>query len=258
MPAHRRDPGAVSTDVSFQEQHVDEHGDVLEAVHVLGQPHAIDADHAVCLDVNLRSTFDDRSAETGRGFNVVPGRRPNLGFELFEAVRVLLDEESIDDTFALLLGRIVRGEDMLADPDDDGDVAANLHLVVLAADLRRLSCQHLRRVLGIDEDFQALFTHGIEGDDLNASLGGVLERMQEAWAVRSRVLAEKEHRITVAEVVEDHSPNAGPNQFFERHGRRFVAHVRTVRQVVVAINPREQRIKVGSLKAGPAGRIEND
>ena len=72
--------------------------------------------------------------------------------------------------------------------------------------------QHLERVLRVDEDLEPLLPHGIEGDDRHASLGGVLQRMEEARAVRSGVLAEEEHRVALLKVVEDDRPNADADQ----------------------------------------------
>ena len=45
VAAHRRDAGAGPADIAPQQQQVDEHCHVVEAVDVLGQPHAVDADH---------------------------------------------------------------------------------------------------------------------------------------------------------------------------------------------------------------------
>ena len=153
---------------------------------------------------------------------------------------------------------VVGGEDVLADAEDDGDVAAGLHLMILAADLRLLAGQHLRRVLRIDEGLEAFLADRIEGDDLDAALGGILQRMQKARTVRAGVLAEEEHRVAVAEIVEDDGADARADDLLQRDRRRLVAHVGAVGQIVVAVEAREQRVEVGGLEAGAAGGIEDD
>ena len=40
--------------------------------------------------------------------------------------------------------------------------------------------QHLDRALRVGEEFQPLLPHGVEGDDLHAALGRLLQRVQEA------------------------------------------------------------------------------
>jgi hypothetical protein len=45
MAAHRADAGAGLADIAAQQQQVDQHLHVLHAVPVLGQAHAVDADH---------------------------------------------------------------------------------------------------------------------------------------------------------------------------------------------------------------------
>ena len=72
MAANRRDAGAVAADVSLEQQHVDKHGDVLEAVGVLGQPHAVDADDAVGFDIDLRGRFDVGTRQTRSGLDLIP------------------------------------------------------------------------------------------------------------------------------------------------------------------------------------------
>ena len=64
MPTHRRNPRAVTADIALQQQHVDKHGDVLEAVNMLCQAHAVNADDTIGFDINLCGTFDGGTAET--------------------------------------------------------------------------------------------------------------------------------------------------------------------------------------------------
>jgi len=157
---------------------------------------------------------------------------------------VARDEIDVEHALASRLGRVVRSEHVLTKADEHSDVAARTHLMVLLADLRLASGQHLHRVLRIDEIFEPLLPHGIEGDDGRAPFGDVFERMQKARAVRPGVLAEEEHRVAFGEVVEDHGPDPDADRRLQRHRRRFVAHVRTVGKVVAPVHARKQGIKV--------------
>ena len=156
------------------------------------------------------------------------------------------------------LSLVVGGEDMLADAEDHRDIAARPHLMVLRADPRLLAGQHLGRALRVDEDLEPLFPDRVEGDDLDTALRGFLQRVEKARAVRARVLTEEEHRVAFGEIVEHHRADADADHFLQRDRCRLVAHVRAVGQIVVAIEPREQRIEVGRLKACAPGGVEDD
>ena len=81
--------------------------------------------------------------------------------------------------------------------------------------------------------------------------------MQKARAVRAGVLAEKEHRIALLEVFEHAGADRRADQLVEGHRRRLVAHVRAVGQIVVAVQPREQRVEIRGLQRGPAGGVKH-
>lgn len=44
MATDRRNARAIASDIALHEQEVDQHGDIVGAVDLLGQPHAVDAD----------------------------------------------------------------------------------------------------------------------------------------------------------------------------------------------------------------------
>ena len=168
------------------------------------------------------------------------------------------DEVDIEHAPAAPLRLVVSGEDALAEAENRGDVAAWPNLVILSADAGLVAGQHLADVLWVDEIFEALFANRIEGDDRNASPRDVLKRMEKAGTVRSRILAKEEHGVAFLKVAVDDRADPDADQFLERHRGRLVAHVRAVRQIVVAVHPRHQRIEIGRLQAGAAGSIEND
>ena len=123
------------------------------------------------------------------------------------------------------LGLVVGGEHVLADSENDRDITADLNLMVLAADHGFLAGQHLGGILRIDEGFQALFPDRIEGDDRYASFSRFLQRMEEAGAVRARILAKEKHCVAFGEVIEYRGPDADADRLFQSHARGLVAHV---------------------------------
>ena len=72
VASDRRDSRAFATDVALEQQQVDEHRDVLEPMHVLGEAHAVDADDALGLDIDLRRLFDRLAREAGLGLDLFP------------------------------------------------------------------------------------------------------------------------------------------------------------------------------------------
>ncbi len=53
MTAHRTAPCPFAPDIAAQQQQIDHHCDIERAMRVLGESHAIDADHLVGLDIDL-------------------------------------------------------------------------------------------------------------------------------------------------------------------------------------------------------------
>ena len=72
MAAHRRQTGAVSADIAFEQKHIQQHRDVVEAMKMLCQAHPVDADHAVGFDIDLRGAFDVGSAQAGCRLDLIP------------------------------------------------------------------------------------------------------------------------------------------------------------------------------------------
>lgn len=110
----------------------------------------------------------------------------------------------------------------------------------------------------VDESFQPLLAHWIEGDDLDPAPRGVLQRMQKARTVRPRILPEEGDRIAFGEIVVNDCADTDPDRLFQRDRGRLVAHVRTVRKVVAAKQAREQSVEIRRLQARATGRIEDD
>ena len=258
MAAHGRDACALSSDVAAQQQQVDQHPDRLRAVDVLRHAHAVDADHFGGVAIDLARSLQIGAAEPGLPLDLLPGGRLHLLDHRVEAVGVLLDEIDVEKV-VLLLGPspILDGEDVLDHAHDRRDVAPRLHLIIEARDLGRLLRHHLDRILGIDELDQAFLAHRIEGDDLTAAFDRGFQRVQETRAVRPGVLAEEEDRVAEIEILELARPDRRPGHLLEAHRGRLVAHVRTVGQIVMAVEPREQRKEIGCLETRATGGVED-
>ena len=72
MAADRGDAGPVTPDVALEHQQVEKHPDVLKSVLMLGKTHAVDADDALRLHVDVRGAFDRRAGKPGLRLDRVP------------------------------------------------------------------------------------------------------------------------------------------------------------------------------------------
>jgi hypothetical protein len=85
-----------------------------------------------------------------------------------------------------------------------------------------------------------------------------LQLVQHARAVHAHVLAEEEDAVGLLEVVQHHGADAVADGLRQRHRGAFVAHVRAVGQVVVAVHARQQLVHIGGFQRGAAGAVEHD
>ncbi|PAV71836.1 hypothetical protein WR25_11234 [Diploscapter pachys] len=108
------------------------------------------------------------------------GRADHVG-ERLEPRRVFGDEGMVENRGGVdPLALVVRLDDVFADADQSGDVAAGLHLVILRGDRRRLARRHLDRVLRVGEAFEAAFLQRVEHHDLDAPLGATAQGVEKA------------------------------------------------------------------------------
>jgi hypothetical protein len=78
VAAHRADAGARLADVPAQQEKVHQHLHVLHAVAVLGQAHAVDADHGIRRHVDARGVAQIGAVEAGFLLDLVPGGGDDL------------------------------------------------------------------------------------------------------------------------------------------------------------------------------------
>ncbi len=258
VAAHRQDARALLAHVAAQQEQVDQHLDGLHAVAVLGQAHTIGGDHPLAAGIGGGRRFHRCAGEAGATLQLLPGVAANACFEGLEAMGVLLDEGDIEHPLAPFGdGQVVHGEQRLAHPGDGRHVAADGQLVILGADHRAVRRQHLARRLRVDETLQATLTQRVEGDDLGPALARGLQFMEHARAGGTGILAEEEQSVGVLEVVQGDRCHRYANAFGQGHRGALVAHVGTVRQVVGAVQARQQAIHVGRLQRRTPGHVEH-
>jgi len=81
--------------------------------------------------------------------------------------------------------------------------------------------------------------------------------VKKAGAVGAGVLAEEEKRVCLLQVFPDDGADGRTNHLAQANRGGFVAHIRALRQIVIAVQSRHQCVKIGGLKPGMTGRIEN-
>ena len=288
MAADGADARAGLADVAAKKQQVAEHLDVVDAGHMLGQPHAVDRDYPLRRAIAFRHVAERLAAEAADGLDLVPGRRAAVRGEGRKAGRMLGDEGMIEHAAIQAVGGgrldgiagvVVRGAEQrlavldlcfpgrergvvgldqrLADPGQRGDVATDLHLVDLIGDLGLPPQHHLLGRLRVAESLQSALAQRIEADDLHATARGVLQLMQDARRRGPRVVRQVENEVGLIEVLQRDRAHGNADALRQRHRRGFVAHVGAVRQVVGAIEPREELPEIAGLEGGAAARIED-
>ena len=258
MPAHRAAARARPADVAAQQEQVDQHADVDRTVDVLGETHAIDADHALGRDIDCRCLTDRRLRQPAFALDRIPAGRAAAADEFIEALRVLRDEGVVDHRIlARRACRIIGFDHAFAQAEDRRDIAPGLDLEIVVGDFCLLAGQHRARALRIDKRHQPLLDHRVERDDLAAAIFQRLQRMQKARTVRTRVLPEEEERVGVLQIVPHHGADGRTDHLGQPDRGRFVAHVRALRQVVVAISAGQQRVEIRGFEPGVARGIEH-
>ena len=248
MAAHRADARALAPDIAAHQQQVDQHPHAVAAMDVLGQPHSVNADHAFRPSIEFRHLDQVGPRQAAGGLDTVPGQIADPCLERHEVVAMLRNEIAVQ-------GPPV--EQVLADARDGRDVAAGTQLQIQVGNRRRAARQHFRRILGVHKFDQAAFAHRVEGHDLAAPLHGLLNGVQETRAVRPGVLAKEQHQVAMFEILQHAGADRRADGALQRDAGRLVAHIGTVGQVVVAVKPRKQGIKIRCLKACLARRIKD-
>jgi hypothetical protein len=112
-------------------------------------------------------------------------------------------------------------------------------------------------VLGVGELHQPTFPQGIEADDLRATPPRRLQFREHPWVVRSGILTDHEDRVGQSKVPQGDGALADPDRLGQAHTRRFVAHVRTVGEIIGSKSAGEELVEEGCLVTRATGRVEH-
>ena len=225
----------------------------MRAVHLLRQPHAVYANHRFCRRIHIARLLEINTLQTGNRLNFNPACSVHARLKRFKPPGMFGNKQPVQHTGLTRSDSLrVHRQHLLANAHDGRHVATRAHLQVHMRQLRCVACQHFQRILRIHKLQQALLSHRVEGDDFAASLDRLLQRVQKARAVGAGVLTHVKNGIAVFEVFQQAGAHRGANYFLQPHRRGFMAHVGTVRQVVVAIKPRQQPVQIRGFKRGLA------
>ena len=83
-----------------------------------------------------------------------------------------------------------------------------------------------------------------------------LESGQHPRVIRPRILADDENSVGLQKIVQSDRPFADPDCLFQGGTTRFVAHIRTIREIVRTEHPDKKLVKVGGFVAGASRSIK--
>ena len=124
MASDRRDSRAFATDVALEQQEVDKHLDGLDPVYMLGEAHAVVADHAFGLDIALRRLFDPCHERPDCVSIACHDPARTFGLEFLKTARLLFDEFAVQYAIPVSLRGVIRFDGGFAKPDNAADVPA--------------------------------------------------------------------------------------------------------------------------------------
>jgi hypothetical protein len=246
------DPRARTPEIAAQQKQVGNRLDVLGAVLVLGDAHAIADDDVFGRGIDLRHALDRLAREARGGLDPVPRGRLDIGLEAREPFGVPGDEIMVEHVPA----RVFQREDGLHHPLEHGQIAADPHLMIGRGQRGGMGREHLGHVLGRLEPFEPALAHRVGHDDRRAALGGRRQRGEHARMVGARIVTDAEDRIGIVEVFERDSALADADRDRQARAGRLVAHVRAVGEIVGAKGAGEQLVKERRLVRGAARAIE--
>src|SRR5580700_9151313 len=132
MAADRANAGAFAPDVTAKHGKVGELLHILRTPLVLRNPHAVDNDRALRLQVNMRGVFDLLASEAGVALDVIPSGGLQVLDERLESERLSADEFPIQNLGKPVgARRLVGFYQHLHDSLDGGRIAADAHLIEL-------------------------------------------------------------------------------------------------------------------------------
>ena len=95
MAAQGADAGAGLADIAAHQQQIGDLLDILGAVAVLGDAHAVAEDHVLGLDIDRRHALDFGASEARSPLDRLPAGGLDVGLQRLEAAGVLGDEGAV-------------------------------------------------------------------------------------------------------------------------------------------------------------------
>ena len=150
--------------------------------------------------------------------------------------------------------RRIAFDDALGDARQDGDVAADSRLKVMAGDLgAEEKAAQIRRYAEVDE---AGLLERIDDDDIAAVSTDLHHRAHQARMVRRRVAADQEEHVGILHVFENDGCRTGSDGLVETDAAGLMAVIRTVVDVIGAVKSGEQLQEKGGLVGRAAAGVE--
>ena len=209
-------------------------------MQVLRHAHRPGADDPVGTHIDLCRLFDLRAGQTGLVFDIGPVGRIHGGAVGVEIGAMLRQEDMVQNGRAAFRdGGVFGGEDGLRHAAHGGHVTAQMRLEVVAGDIGRAAAQHFDFVLRVGKPFQPAFADRVEDDDPRAAQGRLTQVAQHARMVRAGVLTDHENGVRFLEIVQAHGALADADGLPQGDTAGFVAHIRTIREIVRAVEAHE-------------------
>src|SRR6266705_1153215 len=168
--------------------------------------------------------------------------------ELFKAGRVSVDEFMIEN---LTRTSIFCVKNFLHDSFKQSHIAVDAYLQEKIGELGSTP-EPGPNFLWIFETDQTGFRQWIDVHDFAAAPFRVQQRSQHARMIRPRILSDNKNRVSQIEVFERHGAFAKTDRFFHPGAAGFVAHVRSVGEVVGPKLSHKELIKKRGFIAGAA------
>ena len=253
VAAYRQDAGARLAHVAAQKQEIDDHLDIFDATDLLRDTHAVGDHRALCLCVDGASRLDGEARQPRAAFEFGPVSPTRGFFKSVEAVGVFADESEIENPRAACFPCcVIHLKKSLAEAHQRCLVSSDLELMILRTDLGGRLHQHLGWILRVGEALVAALAQRIKDDDRNAALGAFLQIMEHARTIDAGIVPEKQDAVGLVEVGERYRSHRNSDTERQTDGRALVAHVRTVRQIVVAVHAGEEGVHIGGFERGAA------
>ncbi len=192
MPAQRQEPGIAPADHAPQQRQTGDGLDIVDAVQVVGHPHAPGEDDVLPRGKAGGDALDIGSRDAANPGDLFPGERLEVGLEGLDPGGMAAEERPVFRPHR---------QHRLCQPLEQRDVGADPRLRVVRGDLGA-ACQHRARALGHGEPDQPRLLGRVDDDHVAAAVAAMLEHVDEAGMVRRRIGADDEDQVGAGQVLE--------------------------------------------------------